>query len=119
MSRSLFDKYGGFGPISRVVMDFYDRVLENDTLAPFFDGVDMSKQIDHQTVFFASLMGGPASHSNEALRQVHAHLDISDAVFQELAEVLRETLEDFDFEDNDVDAVMQEISTRKPFILGN
>ena len=118
MGRSLFEKYGGFGPVSRIVMTFYDRVLESDNLAPYFEDVDMRRQIDHQTTFIASLMGGPASHTNEALRQVHAHLHIDQATFDELTGILRETLEDFEFEREDVESIMREVNARKPFILG-
>jgi hemoglobin len=44
-----FDKYGGFSTVSRVVMTFYDKVLDNDTVGPYFDDIDMPRQIDHQT----------------------------------------------------------------------
>ena len=118
MARSIFEKYGGFGPVSRLVMEFYDRVLDSDRLAPYFENVDMRRQIEHQTTFIASIMGGPASHTNEALRQVHAHLKIDQVSFDELTGILRETLIDFDFEPEDVDEVMRDIESRKNFILG-
>lgn len=62
MAQSLFEKYGGFAQISKVVMVFYDKVLDPDLVGPFFDNIDMRRQIDHQTQFIASVMGGPASY---------------------------------------------------------
>ena len=118
MAATIFEKYGGFGPISRLVMDFYDRVLESERLAPYFENVDMRRQIEHQTTFIASIMGGPTSHTNEALRQVHAHLKIDQASFDELTGILRETMVDFGFEPEDVEQVMRQIESRKTFILG-
>lgn len=65
---------------------------ESDILGPYFDDVDMPQLIDHQTKFFASLMGGPASYSDETLQRVHARLHITEEVFDEMAQLLRETL---------------------------
>jgi truncated hemoglobin YjbI len=56
---TLFDKYGGFAMVSKIVMDFYDRVLESEIAGPFFDGIDMRRQIDHQTKFIAQILGAP------------------------------------------------------------
>ena len=94
MSQSLYDKYGGFAVISRVVMDFYDRLLDSDTVGPFFDDVDMRKLIDHQTKFVAYLLGGPAEYTGDRLQQLHAHLEIADTDFDEMKQLLDQTLGD-------------------------
>lgn len=114
---SLFEKYGGFAKVSRIVSAFYDKALDSDLLAPYFEAVDMRRLIDHQTKFIAQAMGGPASYSNQELGRVHAHLRISDDAFAEMHMLLRETLEDFGLEDEDVDAVSNEIVARKPYIV--
>ena len=51
MEQSLFEKYGGFATIHKVVEHFYDGVLDNDILSPHFEGVDMSQLIDHMYCF--------------------------------------------------------------------
>lgn len=117
MARTLFEKYGGFGAISKIVMSFYDKVLASDLIGPFFDDIDMRRQIDHQTKFISQVMGGPATYTDEALRQVHAHLDISQEHFNEMAQLLEETLEDFDFEPADIKAIMREIRGRGPYVI--
>ena len=63
------------------------------------------------------VMGGPASFSDDALRRAHAKLSISQADMQEMTELLRETLEDFDFEPADVEAVCKEITNRQSLIV--
>jgi hemoglobin len=117
MKRSIFERYGGFAKISRVVMDFYDRVLDSPITSPYFASTDMRRLIDHQTKFFAQLMGGPATYSNDHLERIHAHLGINEAAFREAAMLLRETLEDMDFDDEDVQMVEDEFMSRKPFIV--
>ena len=66
MARSTFEKYGGFAKISRIVAAFYDKVLDSPRLSPFFEGTSMKRQIDHQTKFIASLMGGPVTWFSSA-----------------------------------------------------
>lgn len=117
MARTIFERYGGFAAVSRIVLDFYDRMLDSDVVGPYFDGVDMRRLIDHQTKFMATVMGGPASYTNETLRQVHAHLAIQRPALDEMIRILAETLEDAGFEAADVDAVVAEIESRAPWIL--
>jgi len=117
--QTLFEKYGGFSQVSRVVLAFYDKLLDSDDIGPFFDDIDMSKMVDHQTKFIASLLGGPASYTDAQLRQLHSHLPIQDAHFDELKEVLKETLANHNFETGDIDAVLQEFENRRVLIVGN
>jgi hemoglobin len=98
-------------------MAFYDRVLDSDILAPYFEDVDMRRLIDHQTKFIAFLMGGPASFTNEHLAHVHGHLGIDRAAFDEMIATMRETLEDFDMDDADVRAVIHELRVRAPWVI--
>ncbi len=117
MARSIFDRYGGFAFLSRVVMAFYDKVLDSDLLAPYFEDVDMRRLIDHQTKFIAFLMGGPASYANEHLAQVHARLGIDRAAFDAMIATMRETLEDCEMEPADVATLVHELRSRAPWII--
>lgn len=77
----------------------------------------MRTLIDHQTKFIATLMGGPASFTDEHIARVHAHLGITDQAFDEMTTLLRETLEDFDFDQTDISAVHGEITARRPYVV--
>ncbi len=116
--QTLFEKYGGFSKVSKMVLSFYDTLLDSDEIGPFFDDIDMSKMVDHQTKFVASLLGGPASYSDKQLYQLHNHLDIRDAHFDELKDVLKDTLSDHGVEPADVETVLQEFEQRRSFIVG-
>lgn len=117
MARTIFERYGGFANVSRVVSSFYDRVLESPSTSPFFSGTDMKRLIDHQTKFIAFLMGGPASYTQEHIERVHARLGITEAAFQEVLLLLRETLEDFDFADEDIKTVERELASYRHFVI--
>lgn len=114
---TMFERYGGFAKVSRIVSSFYDRVLDSPVLQPYFTEVDMRRLIDHQTKFMAQAMGGPASYTNQQLERAHSHLQITAAAFEEMHTVLRETLEDFGVERDDVEAVIDAIVTRRNLIV--
>lgn len=66
--QTLYEKYGGFSQVSKIVLAFYDTLLDDDDIGPFFDDVDMARMVDHQTKFIASLLGGPAAYTDNQLR---------------------------------------------------
>lgn len=115
--RTIYEKYGGFSKVSKIVLSFYDTLLDNDELGPFFDEVDMSRIVDHQTKFIASLLGGPAAYTDKQLQQLHSHLEVSDAHFDELETVLRGTLLDHGMAPDDVEVVVAEFGKRRPLIV--
>ncbi|MBT4488744.1 MAG: group 1 truncated hemoglobin [Rhodospirillaceae bacterium] len=117
MTISTFERYGGFGSINKVVTAFYDKVLDSPVLSRYFETIDMRRQIDHQTKFIASLMGGPASYSNQELERAHSRFTITRGEFNEMMELLQETLEDFDLEDEHVNEVVQNFNNRASFIV--
>jgi len=117
MSQTLFEKYGGFATISRIVMDFYERALDSDQIGDFFEDVEMKRLIDHQTKFVATLMGGPASYTDERLTAMHARLRISDVDFDEMKTLLSQTLVEHGVRADDVEAVMREIEARRDVIV--
>lgn len=114
---TLFERVGGFGTLSKVVLDFYDRILDDELLAAYFAETDMRRLIDHQTKFVAYLMDGPASYSDEHLRLAHARLGIDDASFDRIVSVMRETLEDFGLADRDIALVAKRMRDRRSIIV--
>ncbi|MGI9390540.1 MAG: group I truncated hemoglobin [Boseongicola sp.] len=117
VAQSLFQKYGGFAAISRVVLTFYDKALDSEQIGGFFDEIDMNRLVDHQTKFISSLLGGPASYANERLKQIHSRLEISHQDMDEMAKLLTESLDEHGFEPADRDAVILEVDSLRSFIV--
>ncbi|NRG16917.1 group 1 truncated hemoglobin [Rhizobiales bacterium] len=117
MALSLFERLGGFAPVSRIVLNFYYKVEESENLAKYFEDVEMGRLIDHQTKFMASLMGGPASYDDATLQRIHEPLRITEEAFEEMASVLQEALEDFDCTPEDVASVLQEFRRRRRMVV--
>lgn len=117
MTHTIFERYGGFASVSRVVLDFYNKILDSPVTSPYFAGIDMRRLIDHQTLFIASIMGGPASYTDEHLERVHTGLGITEDAFMEVLALLKETLKGFEYADGDIRVVEDEILSRKQFII--
>jgi hemoglobin len=116
---TIYSKCGGAPVMARLVFDFYDRVLASERLAPYFVRVDMTRLVDHQAKFIASVMGGPPSFTDTELRDAHAHLTISDAVFDEMTDLLEATLREFGMDSADIGQVMGTIRNKRRLIVGD
>jgi len=117
MAQSIFERSGGFASVSRIVMSFYEKVLDSPIISPYFIATDMKLLIDHQTKFIAFLMGGPVSFSDEHMERIHRHMGIDRRAFDEMVSLLTETLEDYDLDEEDIAAVEKQLEQRAPLII--
>ena len=117
MSQTLYDQLGGFSAVRKLVSDFYDRVLDEEGVASFFRDTEMSKLIDHQTKFFATLLGGPVSYTDEQLRKLHTSMGIQDHHFDVILDLVQETLEDHDIDKQAVTSIIEKMNTYRSAIV--
>ncbi len=117
MPNSLYEKYGGFKTISRIVISFYETVLDSDDVGHHFDGVDMNRLIDHQTKFMSALLGGPVSFNDERLHTLHRGLNITDPEFDAIMDILRDALMQHGMGETDIEFTLQEIEKKRPIIV--
>lgn len=92
---SLYSEIGGEGAVNAAVDIFYRKVLKDDRIKRFFDGVDMDKQAAKQKAFLTMAFGGPHNYSGADMRKGHAHLvakGLNDAHFDAVMEHLGATL---------------------------
>ena len=117
MSQTLYDQLGGFAAVRKLVSDFYDQVLDEEDLVPFFHDTEMANLIDHQTKFWVTLLGGPASYTDEQLRKVHASMGIQDRHFDLMVDLARETLGDRDIDEQQIASIIEELNAYRPAIV--
>lgn len=117
MADTIFERYGGFAAIRRVVSDFYDRVLDSPVISHHFERVDMRRLLDHQARFISAVTGGPASYTDEHLRRTHERLGVTAEEFREMVDLLTETLEDFGWARSDIAFVASELRRRQGVIV--
>jgi hemoglobin len=95
--KSLYEKLGGEAAVNAAVDIFYRKVLKDDRIKHFFDGVDMAKQASKQKAFLTVAFGGPNKYSGEDMRKGHAHLvkqGLNDSHFDAVMENLGATLQE-------------------------
>jgi hemoglobin len=105
-NETLYDKYGGFDTFSVVVSNFYQKILDSDELAHYFDSVNMERLMSHQTNFISTALGGPERSHGIDLKKAHAPYKITIPHFNEVAELLEESLEEADVESDDVATII-------------
>ncbi len=95
---TLYEKLGGAEAVKLAVDNFYDRVLQDDRVKHFFDGMDMVKQKGHQRAFLTYAFGGAPQYDGRAMREAHKHLVEEQGLrgehFDAIAENLQLTLQD-------------------------
>jgi hemoglobin len=88
----IYDRIGGHEAIEVVVEDFYQRVLADDELAPFFSGTNMNRLKGKQAEFLAAALGGPEPYTGVSLKQAHKGRGITMHHFSLVAGHLSESL---------------------------
>ncbi|MDH5671900.1 MAG: methyl-accepting chemotaxis protein [Myxococcales bacterium] len=88
----LFERLGGRKAIRAVVDELYLRVLSDDSLEPFFEGVDIRWLKNQQVDFLTHAFGGPNRYRGRSMKDAHAHLPIEGEHFEAVALHLRAAL---------------------------
>ena len=96
-AQSLYEQLGGEAAVNAAVDLFYRKVLTDDRISSFFEGVDMDHQIAKQKAFLTMVFGGPVAYSGKDMRAGHAHLverglndSHVDAVIENLGQTISE-----------------------------
>jgi len=103
---TLYDRLGGEPAIRAVVDDFYDRLVADPELGPFFEGADLEHLRETQTDFLCEAAGGPQTYDGPAIEEAHLEVPFEPEHIERAVELLYESLAEFDVEGADADAVV-------------
>ena len=90
---SLYRELGGKEKIESFTNDFYDRLLADPRVAPFFDGINMKYLRRVLAEYFCAAAGGPSDYDGVSMKDAHAHLGITRADFNVVVEHLQEAMD--------------------------
>jgi hemoglobin len=107
---TLYQRIGGEAAVARLVEDFYRRVLADEELQPFFEGVPMERLRAMQREFFAAALDGPGHYTGRPLSEAHYGRGIEARHLRRFLDHLLETLEDQQLEEGDVLAIVSRIN---------
>lgn len=116
-SQTIFDRIGGRDAVEAVVSDFYDRVLDDPLLEPYFADTDTEQLHSHQVQFISAVTGGPVEYSGDDMEGAHAGMGITEAAFDAVAAHLEAALRANDVRDADVEAILDDVAAMEDDIV--
>ncbi len=120
--RSLFERLGSEAAVQAAVVKFYDRMLADPELAPFFEGMNVERLVDKQIAFMTMAFDGPNRYTGRDLRVAHARLvedqGLSDHHFDRTAEHLVATLQELSVEQPLIDEAIAIVASTRDDVLG-
>lgn len=116
---TLFERVGGEQAISGLIDEFYDRVVADPDLKPFFKNTSMEKLRRMQFEFFSAALDGPILYTGRPLSHVHHGRGITKNHFALYVDHLIGTLRDHGINEQDVNDLVGRISTYANEITGD
>ena len=118
---TLFERIGGRDAVNAAVELFYQKLLADDQLRPFFDGVDMDRQQAHQRLFMTYAFGGAPNYPGRSMQEAHRRLveekGLNDTHFDAVAGHLKGTLEELNVPSELVLEVLQIVGSTREAVL--
>ena len=114
---TLYQKLGADVGIRRAVDVFYDRVVADPALAPYFTGIDMPALRRHQVAMLSTATGGPAQYDGRDMEAAHAGLGVKDEHFDRVVGHLAGTLTDLGVDEESIGQVGAALISLRPAIV--
>jgi hemoglobin len=108
--RTTYERIGGEDGVTRLVGAFYDRVLADPALAPFFAQVSMDKLRRMQVELFSAALGGPDHYRGQPLGVVHQGRGITKDHLRRFVDHLLATLETQDLSRREIQEICSRIA---------
>jgi len=116
---TLYERLGERDGIRAVVDDFYDRLVADDDLGPYFEGANVESLRRTQTDFLCEAAGGPETYDAAPVREAHLDVPFTPADIQRAVELLYESLDAFDVPDDDADRVVEAVAAHEADLLAD
>jgi hemoglobin len=114
---TLYERLDGREGIRAVVDDFYDRLVADDQLGPYFEDADVDSLRESQTEFLCDAAGGPETYDGPSVREAHLDVPFTPADIQRAVELLTRSLAAFDVPADDADTVVQAVAQYEAELL--
>ncbi len=117
--QTLYERVGGKEAIRGFIDEFYNRVVADPELKPFFENTSMAKLRRMQLEFFSAAMDGPLFYTGRPLSHVHHGRGITKHHFALYVGHLIDTLRDHGINEQDLNDIVGRISTYANEITGD
>ena len=114
---SIYERIGGSESVAAAVELFYERVLGDPVLRPYFADTDMRGLKTHMRAFLATALGGPEIYRGRDMHSAHAHLHVTHAAFDHVVDHLVWTLDALGVPDDVIEAIGAKLSPLRAQIV--
>jgi TetR/AcrR family transcriptional repressor of lmrAB and yxaGH operons len=80
--------------VDAAIDGFHLRLLADEQVATIFENTDLTRLKKHQRAFVSAALGGPEAYRGRNMAAAHAHLDVTDRMFDTVADHLIASLID-------------------------
>ncbi|MBX9726222.1 MAG: group 1 truncated hemoglobin [Rickettsiales bacterium] len=120
MSKSLFERIGGKGVVQNTVVKMYDKILNDEELAPFFENINVNALRHSQTAFVTFAFGGPNDYTGANLRAAHKKTvaqGLSDKHFDRVAAHLKSAMQELNIPSDLINEALAILETTRADVL--
>jgi two-component system chemotaxis sensor kinase CheA len=122
LNASLFERIGGQNTIDTLIDNFFDKVLVDERVKRFFEGVDTERLRNKEKSYWAFTLGGEFQYTGKTLGEAHrALLDkgLDGKHFEAMIEIFNATLSEIDIPDELAKEICQTALLTRDEILGD
>jgi len=119
MIEDLFDLIGGRGTIEAATELFYDKVLRDENLHHFFEGVDIAHLRSRQAMFISMLLAGRV-YTGKNIHDAHAQsrdYGLNDAHFDLFLKHFRAALEEVGVKSDNAEEIKNRLESQRKTVL--
>ena len=116
---TLFQRIGGEQGVKNLVRAFYDRVLKDQELAPFFEEASIDRLYAMQYEFFTAALGGPVNYSGISIAKAHFGKGIEREHFSKFVNHLIDTLQAWQLNEGEIHALISRVNTYSDEVTGS
>ena len=119
MIENLYELIGGHETIKAATERFYERVMEDESLRPFFQDTDMKHLRSRQVMFVSMLLGGRV-YTGKDISAAHAAVrdhGLSEAHFDLFMAHFRAALEEVGVEPENAEKVLKPLQRTRKTVL--
>ena len=119
MIEDLYELIGGRSTVEAATELFYDKVLKDEHLRHFFEGVDMVHLRSRQAMFVSMLLGGRV-YTGKSIQHAHAgsrDRGLKDAHFDLFLKHFRAALEDVGVKPENAEKVSKRLESKRAIVL--
>ena len=119
MIEDLYSLIGGRSTVEATTKLFYDKILQDDTLRHFFEGVDMAHIRSRQAMLISMLLGGRV-YTGKNIHDAHARSrgqGLNNGHFDLFLQHFRAALEEVGVEPENAEKVMKRLESKRGTVV--